>query len=118
MDISAIERAVDLSVSDERSLQVEMPAARFEDLRARFLRKRITPSPRTILVDWHDSFRSDAHGETKLVYFVTDCDPQSVIFFPDTGHFGVAWGPDAETGTYFDDCSTGKSVLLAEFLCE
>lgn len=118
MDISAIEIAVDLSISSERSLQAEMPAARFEDLITRFLRKRITPAQRAILLDWRDSFHPDVAGETKLVYFLTDCDPQSVIFYPETGNFGVAWGPDADTGMYFDDCSTDKSVLLAEFLCE
>ena len=111
MDIAAVDAIADASLLAECSLQAELSTERFDALKQRFLSKRISPTPRTVL-------SGPTSTETKVVYFLTDCDPQSVIFDPVAAEFGVAWGPEAESGTYFDEGQKDKSVLLMEFLCE
>ncbi len=117
MDIQAVDAAIDRSLACESSLQHDMKPGRFEELFESFAANRKTPELREIYAQafWQDT--NPRPGKI-AVYFVTDQDPQSVIFDPSSGEFGVAWGPLEDGGAYFLDCLAGESVLLAQLLCE
>jgi hypothetical protein len=116
MDIPAIEAAVARSI--EAETVVRSPSELYEGLRARFIAKRIAPQAREAFIHFSASMEPSSTGPTKLVVFLTDEDPQSVIYDPAEGSFGVAWGPTNDKVQYFVDCSTDESVLLAQLLCE
>jgi hypothetical protein len=118
MNISEIEQVVENSINAPRNfsstpIPIDELAAK---LLVQFKSKRISPDPRKILSGF-DQARL-ANPSSQLVYFLTDCDPESVFFDPETSSFGVAWGPEAATGRYFDDGTRDTDVLLMEFICE
>ena len=116
MDITEVEAAIERSLARESTLK-QLESGRREQLAKSFAASRLTPEMRQI---YSHAFCRDTTPLPSIieVYFVTDHDPQSVIFDPASGEFGVAWGPLKDGGAYFLDCLTGGSVLLAQLLCE
>ena len=116
MDVTEVEAAIERSLARESTLK-QLESGRLEQLAKSFAASRLTPQIREIYA--HALGRDTTPLPDKIaVYFITEHDPQSVIFDPASGEFGVAWGPLKDGKAYFLDCLTGGSVLLAQLLCE
>ena len=69
---------------------------------ARFKAHRVRPTLRAVAVPDHVAAFVGGPAGARLVYFVTDDDPQSVFYDESTRSFGSAWDPEKESGAYMD----------------
>lgn len=109
---------VEASLAGERDACTPGPGSveeRIASATSWFNARRITPVPRTVNVPEHVAQFVGGPTGARLVYFVTEDDPQSVFYDEVTGSFGAAWGPDVESGEYIDIGQRSPDPLALAF---
>jgi hypothetical protein len=102
MTAAEVDALVDASLCGGRTVYtggITDPERYVADLEAQFRAERITPELRSVFVE--RAVLNLLPGERR-VYFVSDSDPHSVFFDPQTRSFGCAWGPQVSDLKYID----------------
>jgi hypothetical protein len=114
MNPTEIDALVEQSLAGLRSVYVHHvpdPQSYVESIRLRFIEKRVSATPRFVVIEPHISHLVSLPPGEHQFYFVTDDDPQSVFFDPNCNLFGCAWGPELPSLRYVDLGFRSKDVL-------